>query len=803
MSQLLYALRYASRGLRVFPCRRGGKAPLIKNGYKDATCDAARIRAWWEAHPDANIGVACGLSHLAVIDLDGAEAVALWQEQWAPVVEAARGAFESFPPIALTPRPGQHLYFRVPKGVSIPSSRGQLGNGIDVKAEGGYVIAPPSLHPNGGHYRWAPVGAQVRDLPGPPGVPTLNAPAETNRTNGSVPRGFPFLPGALVDVLVRKPRRSRARNARKPALPRAYALAALLREGDAVRATLPGARNNRLFQAACSVARFVASGELAEEEYERVLVAAGRAAGLEEAEVRQTIANGLRYAEKHQEEGSGSHNRSAGGGDHAGDSESGRPEGSAAESPPVTAQGAAALPDPVRRAAGVSPLNPLSFAHTDTGYANLLRERYGDRLRFEHNRKRWLIYDGTAAWQTDVKGQVANMVVDCAHLIRDAALALPEETRRRYTSAATKLENTSRITATLERAATLPALAVQTAELDLHPDLLACSNGVVELRSGQLRKGDPAELITLTTGIPYDPGAECPRWHRFLQETFAGDAELIDYVQQVVGYSLTGLTREQILLLCYGKGANGKTTFFAALHGVLGDYGYQAPESTFEARSAFGGTANTNDLAALVGRRLVTVSETAQRGRLNEARVKQMTGGDPISARFLYGEFFTYMPQFQVWLATNYKPPLTGTDLAVWRRVKLIPFTQSFLGREERDLGQKLADESPGILAWAVRGAVDYYREGRLVHPQAVARATQEYRGECDLFPRFVAECVERQPGCNTAARMVYDRYLSWVAEEGGDVMAASDVGKRLAELGFQRKRKKTGVLYMDVTLVE
>jgi putative DNA primase/helicase len=239
------------------------------------------------------------------------------------------------------------------------------------------------------------------------------------------------------------------------------------------------------------------------------------------------------------------------------------------------------------------------------------------------------------------------------------------------------------------------------------------------------------------TDLIFDPRAGCPQWLKFLNDIFGGENDLIGYVYRAVGYCLTGDTTEQVAFLCYGSGANGKSTFLDVLRYVLGDYAYNLPFSTFElkARSSI-----PNDVAALPRRRFVTALETNESAPLNEARLKLLTGCDPVSARLLYREFFTFIPTAKFWLATNHKPEVVDDSPGFWRRIRLIPFLQQFVGDSaDKDLLCKLKAEASGILRWALEGCLAWQREG-LCLPNVVQAASQAYREENDHIGEFLDE---------------------------------------------------------------
>jgi putative DNA primase/helicase len=352
-----------------------------------------------------------------------------------------------------------------------------------------------------------------------------------------------------------------------------------------------------------------------------------------------------------------------------------------------------------------------------------------------------------------------------------------------------------RIREMLQAAATEPTVALSASQLDADPFLLGCANGTLDLRNGELRPARPDDLISLGNDVNYEPKATCPRWEQALREIFDGDEALIQYVQRKVGYALTGDTREQVVDVLHGSGGNGKDTIIKPIMRIVGDQALTTPMDTF-ARTRDKGV--RNDLARLHRARLVIASESAEGRRLDEATLKAVSGGGSFAARFLYGEFFEFVPQFKVWLVTNHKPRVEGDDDAIWRRLRLIPFTVSFIGREDKELDGKLEAELPGILAWAVRGCLDWQVSG-LGLPVAVEEATREYRADEDVLGTFIAEqCVLEGQVEPAVLREAYGRFC---AELGERPLAASVLGRRLARRGISRAVREGRSVYTGIRL--
>ncbi len=281
---------------------------------------------------------------------------------------------------------------------------------------------------------------------------------------------------------------------------------------------------------------------------------------------------------------------------------------------------------------------------------------------------------------------------------------------------------------------------------------------------------------------------------QFLSEVF-GDNELIDWLHRALGHSLTGDTTEQCVFIGHGVGANGKTRFIEGMRWALGDYAYSAPFSTFELSQR---ASIPNDLAALEFKRFVTSSETNENTRLNEARVKAISGGDPMTARYLHAEFFTFMPHLKIWLFVNHKPKVADASFGFWRRVRLIPFTRQFIGEaDDRRLGEKLRAEAPGILTWLVQGCLEWQKRGLDPVPECVKVATQEYRQESDILAGFIADrCIEH-PKATVKASELYSAYKSWAEGEGmrdREVLTSTAFGRRMR--GRYQKERRGGTVY-------
>jgi putative DNA primase/helicase len=372
-----------------------------------------------------------------------------------------------------------------------------------------------------------------------------------------------------------------------------------------------------------------------------------------------------------------------------------------------------------------------------------------------------------------------------------------EKQRKAVLSHALKSESEARIRAAVKLAATMPDLVVRHDELDADPDLFNVANGTLHLPSGELRPHDRTDLLTLITNVPWLPHSEAPTFRAFLKRVTRSRAELASYLQRATGYTLTGRPREHVVQMMYGDGANGKTTYIETMRALFGEYGQQTPASTFlERRDGI-----PSDVARLDGARFVSAVEMPDGRRLNETLVKRLTGGDTITARYLHREWFEFQPRFVPWIATNHKPTVRGTDEAIWRRIRLIPFDVEIPAAErDSELLDKLRAELPGILLWALEGHDAYLRRG-LDAPSEVLAAIDEYRKEQDLVGRFIEECCTRGDDLRAKPAALYRAFSEYVGS--GERVASRTFYSELQRRGFEPARDARGRWYLGLELAD
>jgi putative DNA primase/helicase len=436
------------------------------------------------------------------------------------------------------------------------------------------------------------------------------------------------------------------------------------------------------------------------------------------------------------------------------------------------------------RLGGESPnIKRIPFRNTtDLGNAERLVDMHGEDLRYVHDWGRFIVYDGQR-WGMDRNGTVKQRAKDTVRSIyHEAGDATDADARRDLVNHAKRSEAQSRIEAMISLAkADVPILPE---ELDADPWLLNVENGVVELRTGEMRSHRREDYVTKIAGTYYNPDATAPNFEAFLERVLPSES-LRRFVQRAVGCSLTGDVSEQALLFLHGAGANGKSTLINVILALLGEYGQQAAPELLTAKA---GTHPT-ELADLKGTRFAACVEVEDGRRLAESLVKQLTGGDRIKARFMRQDFFEFDPTHKIFLAANHKPTIRGTDHGIWRRIKLVPFEVT-ISKEEQDpsLFEKLRQELPGILAWAVKGCLDWQEHG-LDEPEEVRKATDAYRAEMDVLAAFLDECCMLSPSARTRAKALYAAYRGWCEANGEHAEKQKSFGMRLTERGFERRR--------------
>jgi putative DNA primase/helicase len=676
------AAQYRRLGWSPIPIKRRSKEPnlveLEPYLYRPATTEELNSWAW------PGVGIVTGpVSGVLVLDVDSDEGEAFLREHGHPPT-----------PMARTPSGGLHLYFKHPDHEV--RTRIRVAPGLDVKASGGFVVAPSSVGENGKSYEWAVSPTDV-ELAEPP--EWLLSILRSRRFNGTA-----------AEVGERIP---------------------------------PGERNKALTSLAGTMRRRgMGEGEIAAAL--KVTNEQRCQPPLKAGEVEKIAASVARY----------------------------EPADNVV-SISVNGHGTA--------------LPPRGYNLTDLGNAERFISQHGEDVRYCYAWSRWLVFTG-ARWERDESGHVHRLAKETVRgIYHEAAAAADEERRKALAKHAARSEAETKIRAMLELAKSEAPIAPD--ELDAAPWLLNASNGTIDLRTGELREHRREDLITKLIPVEYDPKATAPTWAAALERTLPSPT-LRAFFKKLCGYAITGDVSEHILAVLYGTGANGKSTILNALLEAAGDYGMQAAPDLLVAKKG----AHPTEVADLFGKRLVASIEVEDGRRLAESLVKQLTGGDKVRARRMRQDFWQFDPTHKVFMAVNHKPEVRGTDTAIWRRIRLIPFTETIPPAEQdKKLPEKLRAELSGILAWTVEGCLEWRREG-LQAPDEVRKATGQYRSEMDVIGAFLQDECEIGLDYREPFTIVYKRYEEWCEDGGERAETRRKFNARLKERGgFEARRSGPG----------
>ena len=442
---------------------------------------------------------------------------------------------------------------------------------------------------------------------------------------------------------------------------------------------------------------------------------------------------------------------------------------------------------------------------TDTGNAHRLSDKFGHIIRYSYNRKKWYFWDGKT-WRLDESGEIKKLAdVICEDIKQEAFMEQDEDVQAKMVKWANRTAGSNNKENMIKECQHLDGIPVGANSFDSYPDFFNCQNGIVNLRNGELIPHDSSFMMSKIAMCDYDVSGKSPEmWLHFLDDVTAGNKELQEYIQRCVGYSLGGSTREQCAYFLYGMGNNGKSTFLDTIADMLGDYAANTQPETIMMKR-FGNEGANSDVARLKGARYVTCEEPTEGVRLNEGLLKQLTGGSKITCRFLYGEEFEYTPEFKIWVATNHKPVIRGTDVGIWRRIKLIPFEVNIPPEKvDKHMKYKLRKEMPQILHWAVEGCIKWQREG-IAEPKCVQEAVREYKNEMDLLVGFIEQCVEitYDSGDKIPASDLFHIYSMWAKANNEYEMSSKkffrEIGKKLPDKG----RAGTGVFYRNIRFTD
>lgn len=428
-------------------------------------------------------------------------------------------------------------------------------------------------------------------------------------------------------------------------------------------------------------------------------------------------------------------------------------------------------------------LNP-----TDMGNAERLIKRHGEYLRYCYETGYWLVWNGKV-WEKDNGDRIMALAKETVRgIYAEAANANDKSQRKELADHARKSESENRLFAMIALAKDLVPIKVQ--DLDSNNMLFNCQNGTIDLLTGILHPHKKDDLITQISPIEYDPDAHSNLWEQHLLRVTGNNRKLIAYLQRVFGYCLTGETKEQVMFFVFGPTKTGKSKTLGAVMWVLGDYAKQTPSETLLIKRYSG----HSDKARLVGSRMVVAIEAERGERLASASIKNMTGGDRMTARFLYRENFEFHPTFKIFLVANDKPLIRGEDCAMWERVKLIPFKQFIpLVERDKDLGEKLKEEGKGILDWMVQGCLQWQKHKDLLEPEEVTTETAIYRSEMDTLGDFLDDCCIVERIARVAHGDIYQAYEKWCQQNDEEPITKKMLTIELQGRNFVSKRAHAG----------
>lgn len=440
------------------------------------------------------------------------------------------------------------------------------------------------------------------------------------------------------------------------------------------------------------------------------------------------------------------------------------------------------------------------YSYDDTGNAERMKDLFGENIRFNYTSNTWMYYDGKR-WRNDDTGRMKILTDKVVDNMKNEKLFVADGIDQedmekfRYRHWKDSRNHNKKVNMMKECEHLLP---VTNETFDNDFNLFNVQNGFVNLKAGKLNDHERTNYFTKISNVEYTDKADCPKWDEFLDDIFLGNQELVRFIQRAVGYSLSGYTSEQVLFVLYGNGRNGKSVFLDILNEVFGSY-----STNIQPQAIMAGKNNSDaspEIAKLDGARLVTTTEPNEGERFDEGLLKQLTGGDRVSARKLYENEFEFTPQFKLWMATNHKPYVRGRDEGIWRRFIIIPFDKQIpLHEVDRDLTKKLKRELPAIMRWCVDGFLEWQRIG-LSEPAIIKEQRDEYRVEMDSIAMFIEECCDVNPLQKIKASELFNAYDQWAKENHQHIMSSTKFGREMAKR-YERKKYQGNNFYYGLNI--
>ncbi|WP_344762131.1 DNA primase family protein [Actimicrobium antarcticum] len=460
---------------------------------------------------------------------------------------------------------------------------------------------------------------------------------------------------------------------------------------------------------------------------------------------------------------------------------------------PAHSKRIAASPDETTR------LGNVMETLNDAGNADRIVKAANGNLQYCRDLLKWLVWtDGH--WHWDIKGDVVQFATAVMRgIYTEARDEARNDDAKRLAQHAGNSCSLRGLTAGVELAKSMPGVSVGASELDADPMVIGVVNGVVDLKTGEFRQALREGLITRLMNVEWIAGATCPHWEATLHSIFNDNRDVVDFVQRAMGYTLTGRTTEQCFFFLYGTGANGKSTVLNVLREILGGYGIQTSPEVLMAKTAANASGPTPEIARLAGPRFVAANETEEGQRFAESMVKQLTGGDAVTARVLHGAPFDFVPVFKLWLAGNHRPVIRGDDHGIWRRMVMIGFDRKFSGEEQnKHLPDMLRKEYPGILNWLIAGCLAWQKHG-LDRPAEITRQVDAYRSDMDLMGNWIDETCIVEATAVIKAGAAYTSYKNWSFQNGHRFISNQKFAQKLKDRGFDKGHGKAGTHYFGL----
>lgn len=772
---------------------QSGKHPVEKEWQIHVLSSAADVEATWESDPKANPGLATGTpSGFWVLDIDPKDK---GPESLAQLLElAGETGFDTY--TVETGSGGLHYYFLMPD-FELGNGKGELKTytGIDVRGTGGQVVAPPSVTAIGSY-------KVIADVPLKRAPVWLEEMVRPKEATGSVVVGAP---AAQMDLSAEEAERLAIYTKRVVDAEIGRLAACKVNTGPHYSGP---PWNNTTFHVACTLIELANSPwspYVIEQAYHDLFMNAPRDSGFTDEQVNICWVSAQKKV--------GANFRAlppAPAASNVLDSMMSAP--GVRVDPAVTAYyGGSPNGDADPQVAGFQPASALLRSWDDLGNARRMSDRYGDRLRWVEEAQRWAVYvDGH--WSLDATRTAHGWVQELLETLVETEGAMYDDIkqdaddktspREAFVKWAKAQRMSGRVTACLKEASGRPELQASINDFDQHKFLLNVLNGVIDLTNGNIYPHDPSLLLMQQAPVYYDPSAPSPMWLTYLNQC-QPDVLMRDYLQRILGYSLTASIAEQSMFLHWGQqGANGKSVMLEVVSAILGDYAQAVHRGTLMA-SQGGSSEHPTGLARMRGKRFLQVNEGAKGARLDEETIRNLTGDSVISARFMGKDFFEFEPTGKIHYITNHLPKLTDSN-ATWRRLHLIEWPVHLLSDEECDaqgiprqrdkyLAQKiLASEATGVLTWLVQGCVEWFRVG--LNPPAVSRrALQEYRDDQDIFGQFLSEYTVRTPeDVRTPTKTLFDIYTAWAFQAGIKAMGKPDFTRAMVERKYTQYRSNT-----------